>query len=66
MADIVHQSFGDIKRPEEIVRMATADNLKFAVLIGLIEVDQVNNREVVNTVLHLVSCYRNCLASFQS
>ncbi|XP_046801805.1 neurobeachin-like isoform X2 [Lucilia cuprina] len=34
--------------------MTTADNLKFAVLIGLIEVGQVTNREVVNTVLHLL------------
>lgn len=45
----------DIKRPEEVVRMAMNDRLKFAVLIGLVEVGQVTNREVVNTVLHLVS-----------
>lgn len=45
----------EIQRPEEVVRMAMTDNLKFAVLIGLIEVGQVSNREVVNTVLHLVS-----------
>lgn len=55
MADIIRPPFSDIKRPDEIVRMTTADNLKFAVLIGLIEVGQVTNREVVNTVLHLVS-----------
>lgn len=55
MADIMRPPFSDIKRPDEIVRMTTADNLKFAVLIGLIEVGQVTNREVVNTVLHLVS-----------
>ncbi|XP_017871979.1 neurobeachin isoform X2 [Drosophila mojavensis] len=59
MADIMRPPFSDIKRPDEIVRMTTADNLKFAVLIGLIEVGQVTNREVVNTVLHLVS-KRNC------
>ncbi|KAM8718350.1 hypothetical protein ACLKA7_000164 [Drosophila subpalustris] len=53
MADIMRPPFSDIKRPDEIVRMTTADNLKFAVLIGLIEVGQVTNREVVNTVLHL-------------
>jgi len=35
--------------------MAMNDSLKFAVLIGLIEVGQVSNREVVDTVLHLVS-----------
>ncbi|XP_073832395.1 neurobeachin-like isoform X3 [Musca autumnalis] len=54
MADLIRPPFSDIKRPDEIVRMTTADNLKFAVLIGLIEVGQVTNREVVNTVLHLV------------
>lgn len=47
--------YNEIQRPEEVVRMAMTDNLKFAVLIGLIEVGQVSNREVVNTVLHLVS-----------
>ncbi|XP_055712585.1 neurobeachin isoform X8 [Phlebotomus papatasi] len=45
----------DIKRPEEVVMSNLADNLKFAVLIGLVEVGgQVSNREVVNTVLHLL------------
>ncbi|XP_011054396.1 PREDICTED: neurobeachin isoform X6 [Acromyrmex echinatior] len=34
--------------------MAMNDSLKFAVLIGLIEVGQVSNREVVDTVLHLL------------
>ncbi|KAI8127765.1 Neurobeachin [Lucilia cuprina] len=53
MADLIRPPFSEIKRPDEIVRMTTADNLKFAVLIGLIEVGQVTNREVVNTVLHL-------------
>ncbi|CAH0397230.1 unnamed protein product [Chilo suppressalis] len=54
MADLKSPPFSDIKRPEEVVRMTTNDSLKFAVLIGLIEVGQVTNREVVNTVLHLV------------
>lgn len=54
MADLKSPPFSDIKRPEEVVRMATNDSLKFAVLIGLIEVGQVTNREVVNTVLHLL------------
>ncbi|KAJ0172832.1 hypothetical protein K1T71_011971 [Dendrolimus kikuchii] len=53
MADIKSPPYSDIKRPEEVVRMTTNDSLKFAVLIGLIEVGQVTNREVVNTVLHL-------------
>ena len=54
MADLTRPPYSDIKRPEEVVRMSMTDNLKFAVLIGLIEVGQVTNREVVNTVLHLV------------
>ncbi|XP_062538094.1 neurobeachin isoform X13 [Armigeres subalbatus] len=53
-ADLTRPPFSDIKRPEEVVKMSMTDNLKFAVLIGLIEVGQVSNREVVNTVLHLV------------
>ncbi|XP_053976423.1 neurobeachin-like isoform X1 [Hylaeus volcanicus] len=58
MADMKSPPFSDIKRPEEVVAMAMNDSLKFAVLIGLIEVGQVSNREVVNTVLHLVRCAR--------
>lgn len=54
MADLTRPPLCDIKRPEEVVKMSMTDNLKFAVLIGLIEVGQVSNREVVNTVLHLV------------
>ncbi|XP_076546834.1 A kinase anchor protein rugose isoform X10 [Osmia lignaria lignaria] len=54
MADMKSPPFSDIKRPEEVVAMAMNDGLKFAVLIGLIEVGQVSNREVVNTVLHLL------------
>jgi hypothetical protein len=46
-----------IKKPEEVVSMDMKDNLKFGVLIGLIKVGEVSNREVVNTVLHLVSFY---------
>lgn len=48
-------SISDIKRPEEVVSMEMKDNLKFGVLIGLLKVGEVSNREVVNTVLHLVS-----------
>ncbi|KAK4887573.1 hypothetical protein RN001_003844 [Aquatica leii] len=53
MADLSAPPFSDIKHPEEVVRMAMNDSLKFAVLIGLIEVGQVSNKEVVNTVLQL-------------
>lgn len=55
MAEAAEAALAEIKRPEEVVRMAMTDGLKFAVLIGLIEVGQVSNREVVNTILHLVS-----------
>lgn len=55
MADLTAPPLSDIKHPEEVVRMAMNDSLKFAVLIGLIEVGQVSNKEVVNTVLQLVS-----------
>ena len=58
MTEVEPPPIGDIKRPEEVVAMAMNDNLKFALLIGLIEVGQVSNREVVNTVLHLVSLKR--------
>ncbi|XP_011873069.1 PREDICTED: uncharacterized protein LOC105564911 isoform X1 [Vollenhovia emeryi] len=62
MADLKSPPFSDIKRPEEVVAMAMNDSLKFAVLIGLIEVGQVSNREVVNTVLHLVCIEENASA----
>ncbi|CAH0560210.1 unnamed protein product [Brassicogethes aeneus] len=46
-------NIGDVKSPEEIIKMSVNDNLKFALLIGLVEVGQVSNREVVNTLLQL-------------
>ena len=55
MTDSSRPPLSDIKHPEDVVRMAMNDGLKFAVLIGLIEVGQVSNKEVVNTVLQLVS-----------
>lgn len=50
----------DIKKPEEVVAMEMKDNLKFGVLIGLLKVGEVSNREVVDTVLHLVSYRITC------
>lgn len=41
-------------RAEDVVKMTMKDNLKFALLIGLIEVGQVSNKEVVNSVLQLL------------
>lgn len=54
MTDLTRPPCSDIKSCDEVVKMSLTDNLKFAVLIGLIEVSQVSNREVVNAVLHLV------------
>ncbi len=50
----------------ELAKLALMDkaNLKFAVLIGLIEVGQVTNKEVVNTVLQLVSAISFFLTLF--
>lgn len=44
----------EAKRPEDVIKMPLNDNLKFAVLIGFVEVGEVSNKEVVNTVLHLL------------
>lgn len=58
MADLTRPPYSEIKRPEEVVRMCNVtDNLKFAVLIGLIEVGQLNNQDVLQSVLHLVCMF---------
>lgn len=49
--------FDNIKRPEEVIKLQMTDNLKFSILDGMINVGQVSNREVNNTVLHLVSFF---------
>lgn len=49
--------FDNIKRPEEVIKLQMTDNLKFSILDGMINVGQVSNREVNNTVLHLVSLF---------
>ena len=45
----------DVKTVEEILKSEGNDELKFGLLTGLIKVKQVSNKDVVNTVLHLVS-----------
>lgn len=55
MEKIDETNVTEAKKPEDVIKMPLNDNLKFAVLIGLVEVGQVSNKEVVNTVLHLVS-----------
>lgn len=61
MAETVAPIVTDVKTPEDIMKVAMADSLKFAVLIGLIEVGQVSNKEVVNTVLQLVSFWNSAV-----
>ena len=46
----------DVKTVQEILKSDGNDELKFGLLTGLIKVSQVSNKDVVNTVLHLVSC----------
>lgn len=45
----------EVKTVEEILKSEGNDELKFGLLIGLIKVNQTTNKDVVNTVLHLVS-----------
>ena len=45
----------DVKTVQEILKSDGNDELKFGLLTGLIKVSQVSNKDVVNTVLHLVS-----------
>lgn len=48
-------TLAEVKKPGEVVQMNIKDSLKFGVLIGLLEVKQVRNKEVVDAVLHLVN-----------
>ena len=50
-------TLAEVKRPQEVVMMNIKDSLKFGVLIGLLEVKQVRNKEVVDAVLHLVGFF---------
>lgn len=43
------------EKMQNIVEGSENVSLKFGVLIGLIKVESVTNKEVVNTILHLVS-----------
>ncbi|GFR17302.1 hypothetical protein TNCT_433851 [Trichonephila clavata] len=60
MEKIDETNVTEAKKPEDVIKMPLNDNLKFAVLIGLVEVGQVSNKEVVNTVLHLNDDCKNC------
>ena len=54
-------TLAEVKRPQEVVQMNIKDSLKFGVLIGLLEVKQVRNKEVVDAVLHLCTCSPPCV-----
>lgn len=43
------------EKMQNIVEGSENNSLKFGLLIGLIKVESVSNKEVVNTILHLVS-----------
>ncbi|KAF0292920.1 Neurobeachin [Amphibalanus amphitrite] len=45
---------GGIRTSSDIMRSTMTDDLRFAVLIGLVEVGQMEDKEIVNTVLHLL------------
>ena len=45
----------DVKSVEEILKSDGNDELKFGLLASLIKIGQVSTKDVVNTVLHLVS-----------
>ena len=49
----------DIKTVKGILALKDNDELKFGLLIGLIELQQVSNKDVVDTVLYLVSKNRS-------
>ena len=55
MADAQESAGSDVKSAQDVLKMSGNDELKFGVLIGLIKVGQVSNKDVVDTVLNLVS-----------
>ena len=57
MADSTDNTGNDVKSAEDILKMSGNAELKFGVLIGLIKVGQVSNKDVVDTVLNLVSLH---------
>ncbi len=55
MAEQQEAESADVKSAQDVLKMSGNDELKFGVLIGLIKVGQVSNKDVVDTVLNLVS-----------
>ena len=54
MADEASAEKSGVETAQDVLGMSGADELKFGVLIGLIKVNQVTNKDVVDTVLNLV------------
>ena len=57
MAESQESEGSDVKSAQDVLKMSGNGELKFGVLIGLIKVGQVSNKEVVDTVLNLVSAF---------
>ena len=55
MADTTEEKESQVNSAQDVLKMTGNDELKFGVLIGLIKVGQVSNKDVVDTVLNLVS-----------
>ncbi|CAH1776878.1 unnamed protein product [Owenia fusiformis] len=54
MAEAVVEETKDPKSGADILKMPGQDHVKFGVLIGLVKVGEISNKEVVDTVLHLL------------
>jgi hypothetical protein len=55
MSEEGQRAESDVKTVAEILKSEGNDELKFGLLISLIKVNQASSKDVVNTVLHLVS-----------
>ena len=55
MAESAEKDGNEVKSAQDVLKMPGNNELKFGVLIGLIKVGQVSNKEVVDAVLNLVS-----------
>jgi hypothetical protein len=55
MALVADDSGLEIKTVQDVLKSTGNDELKFGLLIGLVKVSQVPNKDVVDTILHLVS-----------
>lgn len=62
MAELTHAQASE--KMQNIVEGSENVSLKFGVLIGLIKVESVSNKEVVNTILHLVSAKHDPIRLF--